>query len=576
MSATDIGWILSDTGYPGETPEKLYTEKLASGPQRLSESDLSDFWLIDYRNPAGFTPLGMTHLELGYCWGAQAAAASASLPESDGYEVRLVGPYCYSTNRPVLDSSVMEARLEKMRRQVDLLPDSFEIMWRAERTVMTELHHRFRATDLSGLTMEQLGGELHASRDFMKWLWERHFALMYPLLALQNSAYACAHELEISRGELADLLKGEPSAVSETDAGLANLALLARSFGIEHVLKSALPSQRSIYEELVLHGGEAARWICALQEFLTKHGWRAEVNGDPSVSPWCDDPRQVIRLVLSLLAKGGIASKNAALHQARELRDELETSICKRLSTPERSVFQHMLSDLRRANLVWWQEDHNAFIDMSAILPLRRVALELGRRLKLDAPEDGAYLFCRELLQATVSPPPPAGLRRLVEERKSYHEHWKTLRTALPRHFGNVPERIDDPVYVEIEGLTPQYLDGLRGAAPSNVLTGRSACGGRIEGLARIIFDATDLSLVQEGEILVCEGSTPSWTHVFGRISACLVDQGGTLSHTAIIAREHSLPCIVAMGNATRVIKTGDRLRVDATAGRVEVVGYGG
>jgi pyruvate,water dikinase len=56
-------------------------------------------------------------------------------------------------------------------------------------------------------------------------------------------------------------------------------------------------------------------------------------------------------------------------------------------------------------------------------------------------------------------------------------------------------------------------------------------------------------------------------------ISAGLVvDIGGTMSHAAVVAREMGIPCVVGTGRGTRVIRTGDRIRVDGTSGLVEIL----
>jgi len=59
---------------------------------------------------------------------------------------------------------------------------------------------------------------------------------------------------------------------------------------------------------------------------------------------------------------------------------------------------------------------------------------------------------------------------------------------------------------------------------------------------------------------------------VFGLVVGCVTDTGGTLSHTAIIAREYGIPCVVGTGVATSTISTGDRVRIDGDRGVVEVL----
>ena len=92
------------------------------------------------------------------------------------------------------------------------------------------------------------------------------------------------------------------------------------------------------------------------------------------------------------------------------------------------------------------------------------------------------------------------------------------------------------------------------------------------EGVARVILHPEQLRELQQGEILVASSTSPSWTPVFGRIAAAVLDSGGIMCHAAIVAREYGLPAVIGTGSATKRIKTGDRLRVDANAGVVEIL----
>ena len=62
------------------------------------------------------------------------------------------------------------------------------------------------------------------------------------------------------------------------------------------------------------------------------------------------------------------------------------------------------------------------------------------------------------------------------------------------------------------------------------------------------------------------------WTTVFSRAAAIVTDIGAPLSHAAIVAREFGIPAVVGCGNATEVLKTGDRVRVDGVTGVVRIL----
>jgi len=63
---------------------------------------------------------------------------------------------------------------------------------------------------------------------------------------------------------------------------------------------------------------------------------------------------------------------------------------------------------------------------------------------------------------------------------------------------------------------------------------------------------------------LVAVNTAPSWTPVFHLIKGAVIDRGGSLAHAAIMGREFGLPIVINVLNGTQVIKTGQRVRLDA------------
>ena len=124
-------------------------------------------------------------------------------------------------------------------------------------------------------------------------------------------------------------------------------------------------------------------------------------------------------------------------------------------------------------------------------------------------------------------------------------------------------------------GITTEQVESWLSAGDEGSeghLKGMAASPGQVEGRARVILDADDLSQIQPGEILVATVTAPSWGPIFGRIGAAVTDIGGMMSHAAIVCREYALPAVTGTGSASAVIKTGQLLRVDGTKGTVEIV----
>ena len=121
-------------------------------------------------------------------------------------------------------------------------------------------------------------------------------------------------------------------------------------------------------------------------------------------------------------------------------------------------------------------------------------------------------------------------------------------------------------------GLPRQVLPLGRSNEPGKV-KGIAGSPGVVEGIARVVASEAEFDNLQDGEILVCQMTNPAWQVLYGKIVAVVTDAGGTVSHPAVLAREYGIPAVVgtSVGNASS-IKTGDRLRVDGTAGVVEIL----
>jgi pyruvate,water dikinase len=103
-------------------------------------------------------------------------------------------------------------------------------------------------------------------------------------------------------------------------------------------------------------------------------------------------------------------------------------------------------------------------------------------------------------------------------------------------------------------------------------LMGVAASPGVVTGRARVVRDPATTEL-DEGDILVCETTDPSWVTLFLVAGAVVTDYGGLLSHGPIVARELGIPCVCGTEIGSRRIRDGQLVRVDGDAGRVEILG---
>jgi pyruvate,water dikinase len=106
---------------------------------------------------------------------------------------------------------------------------------------------------------------------------------------------------------------------------------------------------------------------------------------------------------------------------------------------------------------------------------------------------------------------------------------------------------------------------------PDGALVGLAASAGIVEGRARVILDMAEADL-EAGDILVTAYTDPSWTPLFLAIKGLVTEVGGPMTHGAVIAREYGLPAVVGVEHATRLIRDGQRIRLNGTEGYVEIL----
>jgi pyruvate,water dikinase len=102
-------------------------------------------------------------------------------------------------------------------------------------------------------------------------------------------------------------------------------------------------------------------------------------------------------------------------------------------------------------------------------------------------------------------------------------------------------------------------------------MKGVGCCPGIIEGTVKVILSPKD-NLELNGEILVTLRTDPGWIPLYPSASALLVERGGLLSHSAIVAREMGLPTIVSLKGLTQKLKSGMRVRINGETGIVSIL----
>jgi len=140
--------------------------------------------------------------------------------------------------------------------------------------------------------------------------------------------------------------------------------------------------------------------------------------------------------------------------------------------------------------------------------------------------------------------------------------HNQTMRTML-EHFKRPSSIIPFPETHET--TTRSSFNSIE----TGTLTGVGCAKGVATGPARVILSLESASLVQPGDILITKMTSPGWTPLFSIIAGLITEDGGILSHAAVVARECGIPAVLQIENATKLFISGSIITVNGTNGTV-------
>jgi phosphohistidine swiveling domain-containing protein len=106
-------------------------------------------------------------------------------------------------------------------------------------------------------------------------------------------------------------------------------------------------------------------------------------------------------------------------------------------------------------------------------------------------------------------------------------------------------------------------------ASNKRELKGRVACKGNYTGTAKVVLRTDDTQKMDKGDVLIASTTTPDWMYAIKLAGAIVTDEGGIISHAAIVSRELGIPCIIGTKSATTNIKDGDIVTIDTETGTI-------
>lgn len=351
-----------------------------------------------------------------------------------------------------------------------------------------------------------------------------------------------------------DLLCGEGGIIS-TEPAKRVLELSARVAADPSLaaLFDAEPDDAALWARLA-ESQEHAEFGGELRAYLDRFGDRCANELKLETLTHGDDPSFLVRLVRTY-ARAGAVREQAGGHEA-QVRAAAEATVRSRLGGVRRRVFFSVLAQARTRI----RDRENLRFERTRVFgAVRRIFLGIGARLaeagRLDDARDVLYLRVDEVFAHLDGTGVSTDLRGIAALRKAEFAAYE--RAPAP------PDRF------ETHGPPSEFVATLApAAAPSGELRGTGCSPGVVRAPVRVVRDPNHAGELA-GHILVAERTDPGWTLLFPAVEGILVQRGSLLSHSAIVARELALPCVVGIAGLMDTLRDGELVEMDGTAGTI-------
>ncbi len=279
--------------------------------------------------------------------------------------------------------------------------------------------------------------------------------------------------------------------------------------------------------------------------FLQHHGHRCIKEAEMRNKPWREDPLPLMNYLSSIISSPMNLSQGEEEIDYRQKFAFVKNPLLKAASiTFARKARQAVVDrEYTKSRLI-------EIIDLFKTQYARLAARLVAEGLLADT--DQVYFLTHEELGELVGGSDTARLQALANRRRKAHAIQEELSfddTYLGKPVANVYEEDTE------EGI----------------LSGVPVSNGVCEGVVRIIHSADDANQLQEGEIMVARFTDIGWTPYYSVVKGLITEIGSSLSHGAMVAREYGLPTLVNVKGATKRLKNGDYIVMNANKGTITV-----
>ena len=328
------------------------------------------------------------------------------------------------------------------------------------------------------------------------------------------------------------------------------VALLSNVSGEEDLLASLGP---------VVSLDRVRRGLMSREEYILQYGHRCPHEAEMSLPRPAENPNWIEEQIKGL----GKSSADVDTLLA-EQRAKYEAALGRLVKSSPRN-YNSLLKRLKEAARLTRLREKGRSESIRLVWVAREFALRVGQ--VTDLGDDIFFLEYDEVIELLEGQ--KRNVAYIPARRETYQKY-----CALPPYPTIIVGRFDpfawaaDPnhptdIYDPKQRIKKQF---------TNTIKGLPGSAGVAQGRVRVLNSPEEGAQFQPGEILVAVTTNVGWTPIFPRAAAVVTDVGAPLSHAAIVARELGIPAVVGCFNATTVLKTGDRVRVNGSTGMVEVI----
>ena len=305
-----------------------------------------------------------------------------------------------------------------------------------------------------------------------------------------------------------------------------------------------------------VEGGREAR--DAIRAYLDKYGMRCVGEIDITRPRWSERPTTLLPMILSNIKNLEPGAGVRRFEQGRQEASKKEREVLEQLRAlpdGERKAEETERMIDRVRTFIGYRE-YPKYAMVSRYFVYKLALLDEAERLVqadvLREKEDIFFLTFEEL-------------HDVVQTHQVDDELIRRRKDAFRSYQALTPPRV---LTSDGECIAGTYR---RAGLPTGALVGLPVSAGTVEGRARVILDMAEADL-EPGDILVTAHTDPSWSPLFVAITGLVTEVGGLMTHGAVIAREYGLPAVVGVEHATQLIQDRQRIRVNGTAGYVEIL----